>query len=212
MNWSLRTTVVLALLALLLAGLAACGGNDDDDADPFDPGSGDQSDDNGDDGSGDDDGDDGGSEDDGDDDGFDFGTGTAVVTVGDNRYEFDLTAGFVVCRDVFDAIQVSGPSAADENVSLDAWIPPTDWESFDDGRYDPPQVTIEDDTNDAKWVADQARVELLPDFPEESRVDSYEKDGMSAAGTATFIDEYALLRGDPAEPVQGTFEIACAEE
>jgi hypothetical protein len=132
-----------------------------------------------------------------------------VVTVGDTRYEFDLTSGFVVCRDVFGGMQVAGPSADSEDVTIDAWIPPTNWETFDDGRYDPPSLSISDDTANTKWVADPGRTELFANFPEESMVDSYEKDGLAASGTATFIDEYALLRGETPEPVQGTFEIAC---
>lgn len=200
---------LLALFALGLSALVACGGDDDDDAAPF-PGSDDQS------SSGDDD-DDGTSDDqdsdddDGDSDGFDFGTGTASVTIGDKTYEFDLSTDFVVCRDVFGAIQAAGPSVDGDDVTFDAWIPPTDWESYSDNRYDAPNISVEDDVNNVKWVADPGRSEILENFPEESRIDSYDKDGLKASGTATFVDEYALLRGDAPESVQGTFEIACKE-
>jgi hypothetical protein len=214
-----RIAAPLALLALPLVG---CGGDDDagsadadatpaadeggddagattdtgDAADAADAADGDAA--SGDDAGGDDAGP--GSE-------FDFGTGVARVTVGDNSYEFDLTSGFTVCRDVFGGLQVDGNAESGE-ASIDMWIPPLDWETYADGRYDPPAVTVEDDTINAKWVADAKRIEILPDFPPEAKVDSFDQDGTAAQGSATFVNEYAMFQG-PVEPVQGTFEVSC---
>ena len=88
------------------------------------------------------------------------------------------------------------------------WIPPADWESYSDGRYDPPAVIVEDDDLNTRWIADPNRVELLPDWPPESKVDSYEKEGNAASGSANFVDDYAL---EAVESVSGTFEVACEE-
>ncbi|NNE95147.1 MAG: hypothetical protein HKN24_03885 [Acidimicrobiales bacterium] len=136
---------------------------------------------------------------------FDFGTGVARVTIGDTSYEFDLTTGFTVCQDIFGGLQVAGNDASgDANVEM--WIPPTDWETYTDGRYDPPSIIVEDDTLNVRWIADSNRVELIPDWPAASNVDSYTKDGNASTGTATFVDDYSFSEG---EPVAGTFEVAC---
>ena len=136
---------------------------------------------------------------------FDFGTGVARVTIGDTDYEFDLTSGFTVCQDIFGGLQVAGENASGD-ANVDMWIPPVDWETYTDGRYDPPSVIVEDDTANTRWIADPGRVELISDWPPESRVDSYTKDGNAATGSATFVDDYAI---DAVEPVPGTFEVAC---
>lgn len=138
-------------------------------------------------------------------DDFDFGTGIARVTIGDTAYEFDLTTGFTVCQDVFGGLQVAGNNASGD-ANVDMWIPPADWESYTDGRYDPPAIIVEDDTLNARWIADPKRVDLIPEWPPESKVDGYSKDGNAATGSATFVDDYAI---DDIEPVEGTFEVAC---
>jgi len=216
--------IVLALMLMAVAGLSACGGDDDDgnggsapasddsgdDQDnASDNGAGDSDDgaDDGDDDAGDSDCDDG-SDDSNDSGGFDFGAGKAVVTVGDKTFEFDLTSGSAVCRDVFGGLQVGGRSTDDENVTLDMWIPPTNWDTYDDNRYDPPSVEVEDDTSNKDWVADLNSAYEIEEG--KSQVDSYEKDGLRASGTATFTDVYALFSGS-AETVQGTFEVSCEE-
>lgn len=194
---------VLALLALSLGALVACGG-DDDGGNPLAPGGSNEQSPDDDSGNTNDDG--GNGE---DSDGFDFGEGQARVTIGDTTYEFDLTSQFSVCREVFGAIQVAGNSVDNEEISITAWIPPTDWESYDDGRYDPPSIEVEhtDSTTNSQWRADQGRVELIPDWPVESRVENYELNGLRASGTATFIDEYDF--DGSREPIQGSFEFAC---
>ena len=194
-------------MPLLVAGLSACGGDDDDsngDASPATGGSADDgnasdnSADNGD-----------GATDSGNSGAFNFGAGKAVVTIGDTTFEFDLKTGSAVCRDVFGGLQVSGKSSDDENVKLDMWIPPTNWDTYDDNRYDPPSVEVEDDTENKDWVADQNSGYQIE--AGKGQVDSYEKDGLKASGKATFTDVYALLGGGSAETIQGTFEVSCEE-
>lgn len=197
----------LTLVALGLAALTACGGDDDgggDDGGATQPAATATSDstDSGDAGA------DSGSTDAGSG-GSDFGTGTAMVTIGDQQYEFDLTSGFTVCRDVFDAIQVSGSSADDSDVDIHMWIPPTNWDTYDDERYDPPSIRVTDDTNNHDWVANPNTTYNVEEG--KSQVDSYDKDGLTASGSATFFDGYALLRGEDAQPVQGSFEVGCNE-
>ncbi len=186
----------VATAALLALPLAACGGDDDAEpaaepaSEPADEPAAEPAEEPADDGA------------DGD---FGFGTGIARVTIGERTYEFDLTSGFSVCRDVFGGLQIGGQTS-DGSANIDMWIPPTDWETYTDGRYDPPAITLEDDTLNTRWIADPNRVELLPDWPAESQVDSYDKDGNAAAGAATFVDDYAL---DAPTPISGTFEVAC---
>jgi hypothetical protein len=198
---------LLGLIALLSVSLVACGGGDDDaggnGADaalPTASDSGDGGDDNG-------PGDDAGNDD--DSNGLNFGSGTAVVTVGDARYEFDLTAGSSVCRDVFDGLQLVGASDESRDITVDMWIPPTDWATYADERYDAPSIEVQDDTLNVDWLADPASVRNLAEGS--SQVDSYDKDGLTAAGTATFVDTRALDRGESPASVQGTFQVSCDE-
>ncbi len=199
MNKQILMGALPLLVALGAFSLTGCGGDDDDGGSPFSGGddsgatsestqpSGDNGDDSGTSG------------------GFGFGTGQAKVTIGDKTYEFDLTSEFVVCQSVFDAIQVSGPAKDDENVTLDMWIPPTNWETYDDNRYDPPRVEVTDDNTNEDWVANPESAYGLAEGA--SQVDSYDKDGNTASGSATFANVYS----SGSESVQGTFEVSCAE-
>ena len=202
---------LLTILVLLLAAVVACSGDDDDDADD---GSSDapttteaaSNDDSGD----SDDGDDASSDDAMDDlDEIDFGDGLVVVTIGEERFEFDLNDGFNACRDVFGGLQFGGAGTDGRDSQLTGWIPPADWESYDDGRYDPPAIEVENKETNQQWIADAARAEESGIPAGSSQVDSFEIDGLRASGTATFIDTFSLE--DPAPVVQGTFEIACTE-
>ncbi|MEX2080490.1 MAG: hypothetical protein WEC33_02650 [Dehalococcoidia bacterium] len=221
----LKYLLTAAVLALLLAGLASCGGDDDDSApedEPTDSSSGDGSgddgsgDDNGDDGSGDDNGDDGSGDDNGDDDGetgLDFGSGMAVVTIGEERFEFEITGDLAsgVCRDVFGALQISATSSDGRDIRLDAILPPEDWATYDDNRYDPPSIGILDDSEQLR--RDFRANEALEEFEGGgmSQVHSFERDGLTASGTATFIDSWAVVLGGDPDPVQGTFALDCTE-
>jgi len=212
MNSHTRFLTLIALLSLLVGALAACGGGDDDDSGAVDPGS------NGSDsGSG---GSDSGSDTETDDDGDEddrslpsFGAGgTARVTFGDETFEPILanrdvngTPQLGFCRIIFGGLQVFGFADTDDGrrVSVEMWIPPTDWESKPELGFDPPriQVEIEGDPNGGAWLADQER------FDDNSRVDDYESDGKRANGTMTLRREFS----DELPPVQGTFEVNCEQ-
>jgi hypothetical protein len=198
-----RARVALFLLSLLFASvLVACGGDDDDDDQDgagATPVATEQS------GNGDDDRDGGG---DGDDNEIDFGDGLVVVTIGDDRFEFDMTEGFNVCRDVFGGLQFAGAGTDGRDTSVSGWIPPANWESFDDNRYDAPNIEVDNDETNSQWLADVERAEERGYTPGTSQVDSFEIDGLHASGTATFIDSFAI---GEREPVKGTFEITCTE-
>jgi hypothetical protein len=195
----------------MLAGFAACGGDDDDDGAIF-PGSNDDSN-----GSSDGDGDDSGDDDDdSDDDGGlpSFGAGgTASLTIGDDSYEPFLANREVAgrqqlgfCRVIFGALQILGyaDTADGGYVKVEMLIPPTDWESYDDGRFDPPRVQVDFEPAEgsrATYLADQER------FDENSGVDDYELDGRHATGTMTLRHDF-----DQTLPtLQGTFDVECKD-
>lgn len=204
MRTSRVQATLLTLLALLLTVSVACGGGDnDDDAD----------------GGGNDSaaateqprGSADGGSDDGDDDNneIDFGDGLVVVTIGDDRFEFDMTEGFNVCRNVFGGIQFAGAGTDGRPTKVSGWIPPANWETFDDDRFDPPGIELDNDDGNSQWIADAKDAEFRGIAAGSSQVDSFEIDGLRASGTATFIDTFAL--GDSKPVVEGTFEIACEE-
>jgi hypothetical protein len=200
-----RAQVVLFILSLLMVSvLVACGGGDDDDDDSGSASTPAATERSGDDG-GDDSGDTG---DDGDDGEIDFGDGLVVVTIGDDRFEFDMDEGFNVCRDVFGGLQFGGAGTDGRDTTVSGWIPPADWESYDDNRYDAPSIELDVKETNSQWLADEERAEERGYAPGTSQVDSFEIDGLQASGTATFIDSFAI---GETEPVQGTFEVSCTE-
>lgn len=221
---------VIALLLAAVLVFAACG--DDDLSETPTPTQADQADDpttddgtdqpTTDDGEGS--GDDGGTSSDVQDaiDELDFGDGGAIVTIGDTTYEFALggnstvgnTTYIGVCQTLFGLIVAEGydPEGRDITVSLE--IPPEDWDTYEDERYGPPRVEVEDNSTGEfiTWVADQSLRETFPDMAgvDQSRVDAWTTDGTTASGSATFIQEIFSTEGD-GTPVQGTFQVGCAE-
>jgi hypothetical protein len=224
-------TRIIALTAIfsftaLGAGFAACGGSDDDDS----PGEGavtsaDAA--GGDGGSGDDASpDDASPGDDAEDDGDDsslpsFGDGgTAVIVVEGQRYEAILSNRTVAgteelgfCRDIFDALQIFGYAETDDGeiAELTMLIPPTDWETYDDGRYDPPSAELKITDAEGFIISTLVADPENTSYTGNSQVDSYELDGTTATGTVTFTNETLAIRGGNPEPVQATFEVNCGE-
>lgn len=154
--------------------------------------------------------------------GLDFGEGLARVTIGDTSYEFSLggtstvggTTYLGVCQTLFGLVAGGGYDVNGQAITIEFDIPPEDWETYDDGRFDTssPRIEIEIDDNGG-WTADQTLGENQPEWAGKSQIDSWVSDGVKTSGTATFIP--VLGFGSPedgAEPVQGTFEIGCAED
>lgn len=136
-------------------------------------------------------------------------TGSATVTIGDVTYEFSLSGTATVdgttyvgrCTPIFGMIAASGFVGDGRDITIDAEIPPVDWETYEDDRFDPPAIEVEDSEANASWVADQEDT-----FVEGSGVTAFEQDGGRASGTAMFINAW-----DPGSgPVEGSFEIDCA--
>jgi hypothetical protein len=224
MTFATRTTAILALFALLTAGLIACGG-DDDGGGAFDrpPSSGGNSGNN-DDRDNDDDGDGESIDKDGDGnldnkeivDALQFGAGKAVITLGDEKYEFNLQTQEIdgeirtgVCRTLFGLIQAAGYVEDDPETTVEMLIPPTNWDSFDDERYDAPSVEIS--LGDDNWIADESQAFFNAD-KQPSRVRDWKIDGKRASGKATFVNRYAWKGEGDFETMEGTFEVQCADD
>jgi hypothetical protein len=100
-------------------------------------------------------------------------------------------------------------------VTIEFELPPADWESYEDGRFDtsPPRMKIEDVATEEAWIADLTLADSYPEIAGSSQIDAWVTDGTSASGTATFtaITPWsAPVEG--AEPLQGTFELGCADD
>lgn len=153
-------------------------------------------------------------------DDLDFGDGTARVTVGDVDYEFVLggseSAGgktFIgTCQELFGLITGNGFVSGDPETTIDFEIPPPDWESYDDGRFDSSEPRIEIELgDDGGWAADLTLATNRPEMEGQSQIDEWTLDGAVAVGTATFIEmEPFSAPVEGAMPVEGSFEIGCA--
>lgn len=139
---------------------------------------------------------------------LDFGSGTGSITLDGETFELAISPGSGLCREVFGIIQAGGTVADGRDIEGELMIPPLDWETYTDGRYDPPSVALKITSTgeeNASWRADAAWAQEN-DKVGMSQVDSYEKDGLTASGSATFADAW----DSEAESVQGSFEISCA--
>jgi len=134
--------------------------------------------------------------------------GSAIVTIGDETFEFSLAGTATVegttyvgrCSTIFGMIAGNGFVTDGRDITLDVEVPPVDWETYEDDRYDPPAIEVEDNENNGKWVAD-AGDELVTG----TGVVEFEQDGTSALGSAVFSNQWA----PDSDPVEGTFEIDC---
>ena len=140
-----------------------------------------------------------------------LGENTAIVTIGDQRYEFDVTPGSIQRCDAnfFGAFWALGQDADGNGIEL--LIPPDGDPNFEDAPY----VNVGDNVLDIEWIANSDE-EMAGVDPGESQVDSSVVDGTYISGTATFVDlnaSYAFQGGVGDEPqaVTGTFEVLCAD-
>ena len=141
------------------------------------------------------------------------GAKRAVVVIGDEQFEFDMS---IACVSIGGAVGGSGFDA-DGSVQINIDISPEDWETSGDG-WNAPSIRVEDESDDAAPRRDwRSGGEVVANYEALSatvRVDTFSVEGSRAAGSATFIDlmayDLALVTGDPLpEPVAGTFEINC---
>lgn len=135
-------------------------------------------------------------------DGASVDANTAVVTVGDETYEFDVEA-HVAGRcdpDFFGAFWVLAVTADGSNGNLEMFIVPEGNTNHDETSKI--KVGVED-IDGRDWRADEDGGEGTPEG--QSRVDSFTIDGDTVSGSATFVDVYA---GDGAT-AQGEFTATC---
>lgn len=92
------------------------------------------------------------------------------------------------------AASKSPPPAPTGAIKLAGEIPPADWATYTDGRYDPPKLEVEDEAADIVWIASEEWA-ATNGIEGSSQIDSYEIEGLTASGTATFISRRAVERG-----------------
>jgi hypothetical protein len=151
---------------------------------------------------------------------LDFGSGTAVVELAGERYEFDMSTREIgedifvgACRGIYGAIQARGRVTDDRAITVEMELPPVDWEAKPEYGFDPPSIALEDADSGSVWVADSTYTEFLgTEVENPSLVVLTENDGLVAMGTAVFVDGQALDRGEAVEPLEGTWELRCDEE
>jgi hypothetical protein len=136
-------------------------------------------------------------------------TGSASVTIGDETFEFSLAGTATVegttyvgrCTTLFGMIAASGFATDGRDITVELDVPPVDWATYDDGRFEPPAIRVEDNEGNANWIADEA-----DDFVSGSGVFEFEQEGVDASGVARFVDAW-----DPgSDPIAGTFTVDCA--
>lgn len=132
--------------------------------------------------------------------GFGKDSNTAVVVIGDQRYEFaDL-----YCVTLAGAL---GAESLGGDPKVDISLPPEGWETSGED-WDPPSVRIQGDEPYMDLVAGNPADNRVTE--EQSRVDSFSSDGHHATGTAIFFDQAGYLGADQPPPsVSGTFEVTC---
>jgi hypothetical protein len=126
--------------------------------------------------------------------------GTAVVVIGDDRFEFsDL-----YCVTMGGAL---GALSLSSDPSVDISLPPADWESSGED-WEAPSVIVRGDEPYFDWHAGGETVGQMSNIgPGVSQVDSYETDGYHATGSATFVS--LVQHSDEPEGIPGTFEVTC---
>jgi hypothetical protein len=147
----------------------------------------------------------------GDSTGGDVSTGSA--TVAGETYEF-LDTGFpgLQCEpSSFGVAFIAGLQSAEENNgvigSITVGIP---FPGQEETAGILPAVTVSD--GETEWIADPEHAELNGIPAGSSQVDSFEIDGNSISGTATFYEEDSSFTGNEGDLVveQGSFEVTCA--
>lgn len=133
------------------------------------------------------------------------GLNTAVITVGGESYEFEWEAGSIQkCdTDFFGGFWAIAATTSDQS-SFQAVLRPED-DPVDD--VSSVEVSGGDGTG-VHWTADPEETigQTVENWP--AQVDSFEINGNTASGTATFVGDFTF--GEEPEGTPGTFEITCA--
>jgi hypothetical protein len=125
---------------------------------------------------------------------------TAVVVIGDERYEFEG----LYCVTMFGALSAASVGDVDPKVNIQ--IPPDGWETSGD-EWDPPSVHVASDEPYFRMEANAGLVDELSPIYAGSQVDSFTTDGYRASGTGLFLDSYDFTPDQ--ELVAGRFEVSC---
>lgn len=145
--------------------------------------------------------------------------GGATVTIGDMSYEFAILScvGSSDVAGIEDALTGEGlsiDSPPDSRDTLQFWIqPPGSPDIVETAKH---AIRVFDVTNDLDWNAGSSPFSGPITF-EHSMITDWTRDGMTASGTALFIEEnYAYSQDENAEypepeSTEGTFEIECDE-
>ncbi len=131
--------------------------------------------------------------------GFGSAENTAVVVIGDQRFEFSN----LYCVTMSGAL---GASSVGGDPTVDMTLPPGDWQTSGD-EWDPPYVSVSLDDPYHTYSAGNAPDTRIT--AEQSQVDSYTSDGHHASGTATFIDVAAFMTDQNTASMSGSFEVTC---
>jgi hypothetical protein len=134
------------------------------------------------------------------------GEDVAVVSVGDTRYEFDVST---LCLSAFGTLGAAGRASDGSDVDLSLDLPPENWQTRSDSDWKPPSVWVNDDANNLDWRAGGEVVTSFGVDENLSRVTSFDIDGSRASGTAVFIDFSKVTLGQVLESVEGSFEVSC---
>jgi hypothetical protein len=136
---------------------------------------------------------------------------SGAVTIGDETWIFDVSS---LCRSTFDAFSADGSAEDGSDVDVHVSLPPNDWATRSDAaEWQPPSIRVWDDVNSRDWIAGGIAAAALPGVEAEmSQITSFSIEGFKAWGSASFVESYALQRGEPPQPVSGTFEFHCDVE
>jgi len=124
---------------------------------------------------------------------------SAVVVVGDQRYEF----ANLYCVTIAGAL---GASSVGGDPKVDISLPPEGWETSG-SDWDPPSIRIQADEPYLDLQAGNVLDTRVTD--DQSHVDSFNSDGKHATGTATFLDMATFMTDQSTPSVAGTFEVTC---
>ena len=144
----------------------------------------------------------------------------ATITIGDQRFEFDLELGNNGCSQPAEGVVAGGGFTEDADPSAPLSAPRSTGAhltfafSPEGSLFGGSSVVVEDFSSDIEWWADEADrpSEVEPD---QGLVRAWADQANIITGTASFIDPAAVrlatLEGQPVESRDGTFEISCGE-